>query len=258
MDQSEKARQFHALHVKGTPLVLYNIWDAGSAAAVVKAGAPAVATGSWSVAAAQGFQDGEAVPLDVVEQVARHIAGAVEVPVSIDFEGGYAEAPDAVAQNVARIVGAGAIGINFEDQVVGGDGLYGIEAQCARIAAIHSRAETLGIPLFINARTDLFLKQPDRARHAEILDEAKQRAAAYRDAGASGFFAPALVDETLIADLCAAAALPVNIMMMGGAPTIERLAKLGVARVSHGPGPYRSAMAALTEEAGKLYGVPRP
>jgi len=253
VDQLEKARQFRALHVKGAPLVLYNIWDAGSAAAVVKAGAPAVATGSWSVAAAQGFQDGEAVPLDVVEQITRHIAQAIEVPVSIDFEGGYADAPEAVAQNVARIVGAGAIGINFEDQVVGGEGLYGIAEQCGRIEAIRNRAETLGIPLFINARTDLFLKQPDRSRHAEILDEAKQRAAAYQDAGASGFFAPALVDETLTADLCAAAALPVNIMMMGGAPTIERLAELGVARVSHGPGPYRRAMATLTEEAGKVY-----
>ncbi|MEO1223104.1 MAG: isocitrate lyase/phosphoenolpyruvate mutase family protein [Pseudomonadota bacterium] len=253
MDQSEKARQFHALHVKGAPLVLYNIWDAGSAAAIVKAGAPAVATGSWSVAAALGFQDGEAVPLDVVEQVSRQIAGAVDVPVSIDFEGGYAAAPDAVAQNVARIVGAGAIGINFEDQVVGGEGLYGVSDQCARIAAIRSRAETLGVPLFINARTDLFLKQPDRSRHSDILDEAKQRASAYQDAGASGFFAPALVDETLIADLCAAASLPVNIMMMGGAPTIERLGALGVARVSHGPGPYRQAMAMLTEDAGNVY-----
>ena len=253
MDQSAKARRFHALHVKGAPLVLYNIWDAGSAAAVVKAGAPAVATGSWSVAAAQGFQDGEAVPLDVVEQVTGHIAGAVEVPVSIDFEGGYAEAPQAVAENVARLIEAGAIGINFEDQVVGGEGLYGIADQCARIRAIRGRAEMLGIPLFINARTDLFLKQPDRSRHAATLDEAKRRASSYQDAGASGFFAPALVDETLIANLCAAASLPVNIMMMGGAPTIDRLAELGVARVSHGPGPYRSAMATLTEAAAKVY-----
>lgn len=254
MDQAAKAARFHALHVKGDPLVLYNAWDAGSALAVAEAGAPAVATGSWSVAAAHGYPDGEAIPLDIVARITARIAATVAIPVSIDFEGGYAAAPDAVADNVACIVEAGAIGINFEDRIVDGDGLHDIAQQSRRIEAIRRRAEALGVRVFINARTDLFLQQPDRSRYGDLLADAKRRAAAYRDAGASGFFAPALVDEALIADLCDAAALPVNIMMMKAAPPLEKLAELGVARVSHGPGPFRSLMAELTEQARRVYG----
>jgi len=255
MTQAETARRFAALHVKGDPVVLYNIWDAGSARAVAEAGAQALATGSWSVAGAQGFKDGQAIPLELLETIVARIAAVIDVPLTVDFEGAYAEAPAAVADNVARIVGAGAIGINFEDQVVGGDGLYDIEQQCARIAAVRSRGEELGVPLFINARTDLFLKMRDRAAHPGLMDEAKARGAAYLEAGASGFFVPGLVDEGLIADVCEAIPAPVNVMMLAGAPPVTRLAELGVSRVSYGPGPFVALMGELTEQARAVYGT---
>ncbi|NIA68177.1 isocitrate lyase/phosphoenolpyruvate mutase family protein [Pelagibius litoralis] len=254
MTQAEKARAFADLHVAGTPLVLYNIWDAGGAKAIAKAGAKALATGSWSVAAAQGYGDGQAIPLDQVLQIVSRIAATVDLPLTVDFEGGYAEAPEKVAANVSRVIEAGAVGINFEDQIVGGSGLHTAQAQSDRIAAVRQTAEAADMPLFINARTDLFLKEKDRGKHADLIAEAKERARAYAGAGASGFFVPGLVDPDLIGAICAAAGLPVNVMMMEGAPATEALASLGVARISYGPGPYFEAMARLAERFREVTG----
>ena len=251
MTQAEKAAQFSALHVRGKPLVLYNIWDAGSAKAVAGSRAKAVATGSWSMAAAHGYPDGEAIPLDMVESIVRRIACSVDVPVTVDFESAYAVDPEQAAENVARIIRAGAIGINFEDGIIGGDGLHPIALQRRRIQAIRAKAEALGIALFINARTDLFLQAGDPTSHATLLTVATERAHAYADAGASGFFAPGLVDERLIAALCTASPQPVNIMMKAGAPSTSRLAALGVSRISYGPMPYVQLMQRLGQEASK-------
>src|SRR5687767_8739946 len=99
MNQTEKARAFAALHKPGTPLILFNAWDAGSAKAVAEAGAKAIATGSWSVAAAHGFGDGEGLPLDLAVANAARVVAAVELPVTLDFEGGYAVEPGRVGEN---------------------------------------------------------------------------------------------------------------------------------------------------------------
>lgn len=254
MRQSDKARAFAALHAGSAPLVLYNIWDAGSAAAVRAAGASAVATGSLSVAAAHGFDDGEKIPLDLLAVITARIAETVDLPLSVDFEGAYARDPEGAAANTARILDAGAVGINFEDRIVGGEGLHTIADQAERIAAIRAMADARDVPLFVNARTDLFLAERNRDRHPALLDEAKRRALAYAEAGASGFFAPGLVDEDLIAALCASSPLPVNIMAMAGAPDAQKLAALGVARISHGPGPYRAAMKRLQDSAAEILG----
>ncbi len=254
MTQAEKARTFHALHKKGEPLVLYNIWDAGSAKAVAGAGATAIATGSWSVAAAQGYADGQALPLETLLGIAARITASVDVPVSVDFEGGYAKRPEYLAPNIAGLIAAGAAGLNFEDQIVGGDGLHSIEDQAHRIAAIRAVADETGIPLFINARTDIFLKSGP-AEHARHMKEATDRCDVYAEAGASGFFIPGLVDPDLIAQICDHTTLPVNAYMMEGAPPIAEMAKLGVSRISHGPGPYREAMQVLAARAGEVYGT---
>ncbi|MDK4731636.1 isocitrate lyase/phosphoenolpyruvate mutase family protein [Rhizobium sp. CNPSo 3490] len=255
MNWTEKAKAFGALHKKGDPIVLYNIWDAGTAKAVADAGAKALATGSWSVAAAHGFADGEKLPMSVLVETAKSITDAVDLPLSVDFEGAYSADPQGAAANVAKLMEVGVIGINFEDRVVAGEGLYPVENQAARIRAIRAMADSKDMPFFINARTDLFLAESDLSKHTGLVDEAIERGRAYAAAGGSGFFVPGLIDSALIEKICAASSLPVNIMMRTGAPDVKTLAKLGVGRISYGPGPYRSMMEKLKQEAAAIYSL---
>ncbi|MBO9621564.1 MAG: isocitrate lyase/phosphoenolpyruvate mutase family protein [Sphingomonas sp.] len=247
MEQIEKARRFAALHRGEAPLVLYNAWDTGSARAVAAAGAEAIATSSWAVAAAHGYEDGQAIPLALVEQIVGRIAASLDLPLTVDFEAGYAEDDDLLAANVARLLALGVVGINFEDRITAGTGLYEPRRQAGRIAALRRAADAMGIPLFINARTDLFLGGEDEP--AALLDAAKDRAETYRDAGADGFFVPGLVDDELIGALCTACPLPVNVMVAEGGSLLARLAGLGVARISFGPAPFLAAMHALEATA---------
>src|SRR6202048_4084056 len=136
MNQTDKAKRFAELHMKGTPLLLFNAWDAGSAKSIVAAGAQAIATSSWSVAEAQGYRDGEAIPIELAEQIIARIAATIDVPVSVDFEGGYSEDDGELAANISRLPELGVIGINFEDRVVKGLGLYSVDRQARRIADI--------------------------------------------------------------------------------------------------------------------------
>ena len=208
-----KLDRFASLHRAGEPLLLYNVWDAGSARAVVRAGAPAVASGSFSVAGALGRADGEDLPLDDALAAARSMVEAVDVPVTIDFEGGYAVRPDQLAENAGRLAGVGAVGCNFEDRVVNGEGLHSTKRQAERVAAV------VGAGLFVNARTDLFLDRltsgadPD---DAELIEPALERAAAYAEAGARCFFVPGLAKLNLIARLVDGSPLPVNVMWRRG------------------------------------------
>ena len=250
MNQNEKAKRFAQLHVKGAPLLLYNVWDAGSARSVLEAGAKAIATSSWSVAAAQGYQDGEAIPIELAENIVGRIAASVDTPVSVDFEGGYSEDDNELADNISRLIDLGVIGINFEDRVVKGSGLYSVDRQARRLGAIRKATERKCADFFLNARTDVFFEHGENA--AQAVDEALERAYAYAAAGASGFFIPGLTEGALIGQLCEAVTLPVNVMVMDGVPSNERLAKLGVARISYGPIPYVSATRALQQEAKKV------
>ena len=248
---SDKARAFAALHRPGDPVVLFNAWDPGSARTVAEAGAKAIATGSASVAAAHGFKDAEGLPLDLALANAERVAAAVELPVTIDFEGAYGAEPGAVAANVKRLAETGAIGCNFEDQVIGGEGLYTIEAQAERIRAARA---AVGPDFFINARTDIFLKTKAATHELAAIDDALDRARAYAEAGASGFFVPGLVDLHQLAQICVASPLPVNFMAFPGAPAAPAVAAAGVARISHGPYPYMLVMKALKQAAETIYG----
>ena len=148
------------MHRKGQPLLLYNIWDAGSALAVVstgkKAGAKALATSSWAVATAHGFGDGQLMPRDFMPAITQRIAACVTVPVTADFEGGYAVSPLDIEHSTAALLATGIAGLNFEDYVLGGAGLYSIAAQVLRIAAVRAACLRASILTFINARTDCF------------------------------------------------------------------------------------------------------
>ncbi|MDH0873989.1 isocitrate lyase/PEP mutase family protein [Agrobacterium pusense] len=246
--QIEKAKCFRSLHKPSNPLFLYNIWDAGSALAVERAGSKAVATSSWSVAAAQGYADGQELPFEEMLAVVTRIAKSVQLPVTVDFEGGYAVDPETVGQNVRRLLELGIVGFNFEDQIVDGPGLYGVEDQAARIRAARHSADSTGVPAFINARTDVFLKADQEAAHADLVEEALVREKAYAAAGADGFFVPGLTYDALIRRVCDAATMPVNVMTTSG-QDVHRLTELGVARISLGPAPYIALISAVEKEA---------
>ena len=244
----KKAKAFAGLHIPGEPLILYNAWDAGSARVVAEAGARAIATGSWSVAAAHGFADGEKLPLDLAIANAERIVLAVALPVTIDLEGGYGDA----AASAARARRAGAVGCNLEDRIVAGEGLYPAERQAARLAAVR---EAAGPSFFINARVDLFIQAPHDAHDEALLGEALARAAAYAEAGADGLFLPGLAEERLIGLACERSPLPVNIMAWKGTPPARRLAELGVARISHAAAPWRLAMKTLAQAARRAHAL---
>ena len=235
---------FAALHVPGDPVILYNIWDVGSAVAVVAAGAKALATGSHPVADANGFPDGQKVPLDLALANARRIVEAVEVPLTVDFESAYSTDPTEGGANVARLKETGAVGCNFEDQVIGGEGLHPLDLQVKRIAAIRS---AVGAEFYINARTDLFLKT--QTYDDALIEQVMERGKAFADAGASGFFVPRLADPRQIERVVRDVPLPLNVIAFPGAPDKKVWADAGVARISHGPFPHRALMAKLTEMA---------
>jgi len=247
--QAEKAGLFRSLHEGGHPLVLFNIWDAGSARTVADSGASALGTASWAVAAAHGHADGERIPLDWVLDNLTRIVAATDLPVTLDLESGYGQSAADVGQTVARAIAAGAIGCNLEDSLPADGRLRDPGEQAKRLAQARKAAEAAGIPFFINARTDVFFQKPPEAHDRTMVDDALQRARIYAEAGADGLFVPGLVDERLIAELVKGAPLPVNIMAGAATPPLARLAELGVARISHGPGPYLAAMRALSEAA---------
>jgi 2-methylisocitrate lyase-like PEP mutase family enzyme len=248
--QMERANVFKELHIKGSPLILFNAWDAGSARAMEEIGSKAIATGSWSVASAHGYDDGEKLPFDLVIGNLGRIIKAVDLPVTLDFEGGHGQSPLKLQENLEKVIEVGAVGINFEDQIVGGDALYSIDVQCTRIKALRDTADETKIPIFINARTDIFLKIESANHNEKHLDEAILRASAYAHSGADGFFAPGLRDSKFIEKLCDLSPIPVNIMVQPDLPTSTKLAELGVARISYGPAPYCLVMDAL-KEAGR-------
>src|SRR4030095_1450512 len=165
MSNAERMRQFADLHVPGQPLVLFNAWDAGSAQAVARPGASAIAPGSASVAMANGFGDGQQVPLEFALNNAARIVGAVDLPVTVDFEGAYSDDPHEGARNIVRLADTGAVAANLEDQIVGGEGLHPIPLQAERIAAARA---AVGPDFFINVRTDLLLKAQAETHDAAV------------------------------------------------------------------------------------------
>jgi len=241
---ASKLETFAALHVPGDPVILYNIWDVGSALAVIAAGAKALATGSHPVADANGWPDGQQVPIDFALANATRIVNAVGVPLTVDFESAYAVDPQEAGANVARLAATGAVGCNFEDQVIGGEGRYPLELQTRRISAIR---DAVGDQFFINARTDLFLKT--QTYDDALVDQVIERGKAFADAGASGFFVPRLADPNQIERVVRDVPLPLNVIAFPGAPDKSVWANAGVARISHGPFPHRALMAKLTEMA---------
>lgn len=224
----ERARKLRQLSEDGV-LVLPNAWDAGSAAVIASAGAPAVATTSGGVSWSLGSGDGQRLGRAEMAEAARRIVAAVDVPVTVDAEGGYGPLPADVAATVEAVIGAGAVGVNLEDSTAVGGPLFPVAEQAARLRAARTAAAAAGLPeLVVNARTDVFLFGLGG------LDDVLERAEAYAKAGADGLFVPGLLDLDALAELCERVALPVNAMAVAGGPTVAELAAAGVRRVSVG------------------------
>jgi 2-methylisocitrate lyase-like PEP mutase family enzyme len=237
--QSDKAQEFTKLHVKGEPVIIYNAWDAGSAKIIASAGAKAIATGDHPVGFAHGFGNEDFADftfemyLPTIKEIAKRTG---DLPFSVDINNANELVGDDLKDRIKTVIEAGAVGINFEDAFSNGTGVQTADEQATRIQIIRATAEELGIPLFINARTDIFA-QADSTEHKNLLDEAVERAELYKKAGANGFFVPGLLDLELITQLVERVELPVNIIKFPGAPSTEQLAEAGVARISYGPVP---------------------
>ena len=248
-DQTRKAEQFRGLHVPGKPLILFNIWDAGSAQAVASGGAKAIATSSWSVANSSGFGDGELLPLRLAIDNLRRTVDATDLPVTVDLESGYGDLPEVVAETIGLAIDAKAVGCNLEDSFPANGKMRETADQVARIRRARQAADAANFRFFINARTDIFFQRPPEHHDDGMVVEAIERARAYADAGADGIFAPGLADISLIAGFAEASLLPLNIMISDATPPVAVLAQHGVARVSYGPRPYLIAMKALEAAA---------
>ena len=239
---TSKAEQFAALHAGPDILVLPNAWDAASAAIMEDAGAKAVATSSAAVAWAHGYPDGDALPLEKVLSTIETVVRVVKVPVTADIEGGYTDDLAVLADNIKAVIGAGAVGINLED------GTREPDLHARKIETVRRAADAAGVALFINARTDTYLRNLFQSEAAET--ETVRRAALYRNAGADGVFVPGPTDETLIGRLASAIDGPMNIMLTGGLPSAARLQELGVRRLSSGGRPFAGAYAYLANGVG--------
>lgn len=253
--QIQRAHHFRALHDRRRVLLVPNAWDAGSALVFASLGFDAIATTSGGVAWSLGYPDGEQAPLDEVIGAVRRMARVISIPLSVDFEAGYAGTPEAVAANVRRVIDAGAAGINLEDGIRHEE-LRDCDDAASRIAAARQAAHEVGVPIVINARIDTWIVGGNAGENA-LIEETLRRARAYVDAGADCVYPIALAKPEVIGRLCAAIDAPVNIGARAGLPDLAELGRLGVARVSTATRLAAVALSAAREAAQNLHGSGR-
>jgi len=247
--QAEKAERLQKLHHGPRILVLANAWDVASARLMEKAGFPAIATTSSGVAASLGYPDGQRISRKEMLEVVARIAQTVRVPVTADMEAGYGKTVEEMVETAKAVVAAGAVGINLED-VTGEDESSQVELalQVEKIRAICKASVALGVPLVVNARTDIYLIPIGEA--ATRFERTVERLRAYREAGAGCLFAPGIRDRETISKLVKAIGAPLNILLTPGCPSLGELEKLGVARASAGSAVMRATLG-LVQRIGK-------
>ena len=251
--QIAKAEAFRKLHDGSRILILPNAWDVASARLLESAGFSAMATTSAGVSWSLGHPDGEVIGLQTMLEAVRRIAERISVPVTADMVSGFGPAPEDAAKTVRGIIAAGAVGLNLEDST--GDPqnpLVDVSLHVEKVQAAREAATTAGVPVVINARTDVFLAAvgaPDTR-----LDHAVRRANAYREVGADCLFVPGVQDTATISHLARSITGPLNILARRGIPCIPELAAIGVARVSVGSGPMLAVLGRLRQIAGELLG----
>jgi len=250
--QKVKAEAFRRMHLQKPILVLPNAWDAASARIFEDAGFRAVATTSAGVSYTAGYADGQMIPRDDMVTIVRWIARCVNIPVTADMESGFGRDANEVAETVRMTIEAGAVGVNLEDTVHGGAQrqLYDLPTAVERVRAARAAANQAGVPIVINARTDVFLL--GIGEKSSRFDHAVQRLNTYREAGADCLYPIGYLDAETIGRLVKAVSGPINIIGVPGAPSVAELERLGVARVSTASGPARVAMTATKKIAAEL------
>jgi 2-methylisocitrate lyase-like PEP mutase family enzyme len=252
--QKSKAIAFHAMHTGPRILLLPNAWDVISARLFEEAGFGATATTSAGIAFALGYPDGEKISRAEMLQVVARIARAVHVPLTADLEAGYGDRPEDAAQTSREAIAAGAVGINLEDTTNKlGHPLADLALQLQKIHAVKEAATQAGVPIVLNARTDIYLRQVGAPETR--YDLALERLSAFRDAGADCLFVPGVRDPETIARMVADLQFPINILAGPGSPSVPELERLGVARVSLGSGPIRAALGLVRRMAEELKGT---
>jgi len=249
--QALRAREFLGLHQGPRTLVLPNVWDVASARVFEEAGFAAVATTSAGVAFALGYPDGERLPLEELLEVVGRISRALEVPLSVDFEAGFGARPEDAAASVRRLLEEGAVGLNLEDSRKGEQtGLEEPSLHVEKIRAVREAGESFGVPLVINARTDVFLAGVGEP--GSRLDHTVRRVNAYREAGADCLFVPGVSDRETIAELVSQVEGPLNLLAVAGTPRISELETLGVRRVTVGSGAMRATLGLIQKISREL------
>ncbi|MCW0215407.1 MAG: isocitrate lyase/phosphoenolpyruvate mutase family protein [Pseudonocardia sp.] len=244
MTLSSKASELLRLHTDPELLVLVNVWDVITATVVAGQGSKALATASHSIAASLGYPDGENIPRDEMIAAVGRIAGAVDIPVTADLEGGYGDA----GETVRRAIGVGVVGANLEDQ------MRPLATAVGEVSAAVKAGEAEGITFVLNARTDAFVKAGDRDPKA-VLADAIERGRAFLDAGASCLFVPGKLDEATVAALVEGIGeRKVSVINVPGSLPQARLQELGVARVSYGPWTQRATLTYLADLAADILG----
>lgn len=235
------AETFFELHKGPAPLLTGNVWDVGSAIAFEKSGYKAIATSSAALANALGYEDGENLPVEWLLEAVKRIIARVNIPLSVDMERGYSNTIQGIVENVDRLYGLGAVGMNIEDSVRGAAReLQPVSEFCKKLEALSNHLAQRNMKFFVNARTDAYL-----TGHPSPLAESVARAGAYENAGANGVFVPFALAAEDIKTIVQATSLPVHVMYHQQLPPFKELGQLGVRRVSMGPFVYRSMMAAL-------------
>jgi len=252
LNQQQKAKQFYNLHHTGKLLILPNIWDCLGAMLLEDLSYPAIASASASVAFTNGYDDGENIPFDALLTLLRKIVKSVDIPVTADIESGYAENDNQLQENIKQVIDTGVVGINIEDTDKKTNTLLPIEIQCNRIKVIKKISEEKNVPLFINARTDVYVRGKNFDTPESKLEETIKRGMAYKSAGADSFFPIVVQRSDDIKTIVEQVQMPVNIVIVPGLPSLNILNEMGVARVSLGPSFLKIAIKAMKDLAMKL------
>ena len=252
LSQKEKAKQFYQLHHSGKLLVLPNIWDCIGALLLKNLGYPAIATASASIAFSNGHDDGENIPFGTLLSILKNIARSIDIPLTADIESGYAKNEMQLEKNIRQLLDTGIVGINIEDTDKKTNSLYPVELQSRRIELIKNVSAKANVPLFINARTDVYTRGKDFNTAESRFEETIKRGLAYKAAGADCFFPLAIQNGNEIKQAVELLQMPINILIIPGLPELNDLHKMGVARVSLGPSFLKIAIRAMKNLAVSL------